>query len=262
MLHVAEHHPRFAHVHTRILDDLQIQPDLVPRQEPPVAVISHRLLPRRLERHPTLPRSKALLPQSCCVALRPRQAPQRLSSLLREVIYAARTPMRRHKVSLSNPQKEDRDVMRGRNADSFRYLQSLGYRQSYILSVCKSKSGVPTNRVRCEVPECLREVFDPVVADEVDLCLRTAGVKRSIKPFAKPRCQMTKPIERERKHIKDIKDNVSPLTVSLHPCRSVLIGVHVCSRVLETKARQQSSRSVIVRWDGREDLLNPLAFLQ
>ena|SRR5215217_5913635 len=111
----------------------------------------------------------------------------------------------------------------------------------------------------CEVPECLREVFDPVVSDEVDLCLRTAGVKRSIKPFAKPRCQMTKPIERERKHI---KDNVSPLTVSLHPYRSVLIRVHVCSRVLEAKARQQSSRSVIVSADGREDLLSPIAFLQ
>ena len=26
-----------------------------------------------------------------------------------------------------------------------------------------------------EMPECLREVFEPVVADEVDLCLRTAG---------------------------------------------------------------------------------------
>src|SRR5829696_4674248 len=167
--------------------------------------------------------------------------------------------MRRHKVSLSNPQKEDRDVMRGRNADSFRYLQSLGYRQSYILSVCKSKSGVPTNRVRCEVPECLREVFDPVVADEVDLCLRTAGVKRSIKPFAKPRCQLAKPIECERKFI---KDNVSPFTVSLHPCRSVLIGEHVCCRVLETKARYESSRSVIVVADVYHDLLNPRAFLQ
>src|SRR5215203_4339249 len=67
MLHVAEHHARFAHVHARKLDDLQIQPALVPRQEPQVAVIDHRLLPRRLETNPTLPRSKALLPQPMLV---------------------------------------------------------------------------------------------------------------------------------------------------------------------------------------------------
>src|SRR5215212_11940356 len=108
----------------------------------------------------------------------------------------------------------------------------------------------------CEVPECFREVFDPVVADEVDLCLRTAGVKRTIKPFAKPRCQLEKPIECERKFI---KDDVSPFTVSLHPCRSVLTGEHVCSRVLETKAPQEPSRSVIVFADVCDDLLNPPA---
>ena len=84
------------------------------------------------------------------------------------------------------------------------------------------------------MPECLREVFDPVVGDEVDLCLRTARVKRAIKSFVEPRCQLAKPIECERKFI---KDDVSPFTVSLHPCRSVLIGEYVCSRVLETKAR-------------------------
>src|SRR5215211_7708392 len=61
MVHVAEYHARFAHVHARELDDLQIQPDLIPRQVPQVAVIDHRLLPHRLGRHPTLPRSKALL---------------------------------------------------------------------------------------------------------------------------------------------------------------------------------------------------------
>src|ERR671916_3281688 len=107
--------------------------------------------------------------------------------------------------------------------------------------------------------ECLREVFDSVVACEVDLCLRTAGVKRTIKPFAKPRCQLAKPIESKRKFI---EDDASPFMVSLHPCRSVLVGEHVCSRVRETKARQQSSRSDIVIADVRHDLLDPLAFLQ
>jgi AcrR family transcriptional regulator len=137
--------------------------------------------------------------------------------------------------------------------------KALGIGRTTFYRYVKAKQGWLRIEFASEMPECLREVFEPVVADEVDLCLRTAGVKRSIKPFVKPRCQLAKPIERERKHI---KDNVSPFTVSLHPCRSVLIGVHVCSRVLETKARQQSSRSVIVSADGREDLLNPLAFLQ
>src|ERR687890_495005 len=86
--------------------------------------------------------------------------------------------------------------------------------------------------------ECLREVFDPAVAGEVDLCLRTAGVERTIEPFAKPRCQLAKPIECKRKFI---EDDVSSFIASLHPCRSVLIGEHVCSRVLETKARQEPS---------------------
>src|SRR5215210_4974374 len=153
MVHVAEYHARFAHVHARELDDLQIQPDLIPRQIPQVAVIDHRLLPHRLERHPTLPRSKALLwPQAPSpVPIRPRQAPQRPSSRLRAAIYAA--------------------------------------------------SCIPTSRTKaiqgwlriepaCEAPEGLREVIDPVVAGEVDLCLRTAGMKRTIKPFAKPRCQL------------------------------------------------------------------------
>src|SRR5829696_8555208 len=113
--------------------------------------------------------------------------------------------------------------------------KALGIGRVTSYRYVRANQGYLRIELACEVPECLREVFDPVVADEVDL------------------------FERERKHI---KDNVSPLTVSLHPCRSVLIGVHVCSRVLETKARQQSSRSVIVSADGREDLLNPLAFLQ
>jgi hypothetical protein len=137
--------------------------------------------------------------------------------------------------------------------------KALGIGRTTFYRYEKANQGWLRIEFASEMPECLREVFEPVVADEVDLCLRTAGVKRSIKPFVKPRCQLAKPIERERKHI---KDNVSPFTVSLHPCRSVLIGVHVCPRVLETKARQQSSRSVIVSADGREDLLNPLAFLQ
>ena len=137
--------------------------------------------------------------------------------------------------------------------------KALGIGRIMFYRYVKANQGYLRIEFACEVPECLREVFDPVVAGEVDLCLRTAGVKRTIKPFAKPRCQLAKPIECERKFI---EDEVSPFTVSLHPCRSVLIGEHVCSRVLETKARQQSSRSVIVSADGREDLLNPIAFLQ
>ena len=137
--------------------------------------------------------------------------------------------------------------------------KALGIGRVTSYRYVRANQGYLRIELACEVPECLREVFDPVVAGEVDLCLRSAGVKRTIKPFAKPRCQLAKPIECERKFI---KDNVSPFTVSLHPCRSVLIGEHVCCRVLETKARYESSRSVIIVADVCHDLLNPLAFLQ
>jgi hypothetical protein len=65
--------------------------------------------------------------------------------------------------------------------------KALGIGRIMFYRYVKANQGYLRIEFACEVPECLREVFDPVVADEVDLCLRTAGVKRSIKPFAKPR---------------------------------------------------------------------------
>src|SRR5215203_30233 len=137
--------------------------------------------------------------------------------------------------------------------------KALGIGRVTSYRYVRANQGYLRIELACEVPECLREVFNPVVAGEVDLCLRTAGVKRTVKAFAKPRCQLAKPIECERKFI---KDNVSRFTVSLHPCRSVLMGEYVCCRVLETKASYESSRSVIVVADVCHDLLSPLAFLQ
>ena len=116
------------------LDDLQIQPDLVPRST--AGSRDHHRFPRRLGRRLPSP----LWPPA-------PNFPQRPSSRL-SVGYAAYNLPRRH-----------------------------GYES-----------------VRRQVPECLGEVFDPVVADEVDLCLPPGG-KRAVTPFVEPRCQLAKPIE-------------------------------------------------------------------
>src|ERR687890_1890886 len=79
-----------------------------------------------------------------------------------------------------------------------------------------------------EFPQVLLELFEWNRA-EANLCLRTAGVERTVKSFVKPRCQLVKPIACEREFFEGRASLCAlphSLCILLHPRRSALKGEH------------------------------------